>query len=45
VVQYQPHDLPAFFDVAVEKRHLDNLSQKTLDQENRLQVIYRILKD
>jgi len=33
---YQPHELPAFFDIAVEKRHLEHLSKNTLDRENRL---------
>lgn len=42
---FQPHELPAFFDLAIEKRHVDNLGNKTLNKENRLQVIYRILKD
>ena len=42
---YQPHELPAFFDLAIEKRHLEHLGKKTLNQEDRLQVIYRILKD
>ena len=42
---YQPHELPAFFDLAVEKRHVEHLGKRTLDKENRLQVIYRILKD
>lgn len=29
----------------MEKRHVEHLGKKSLDRENRLQVIYRILKD
>ena len=42
---YQHTEEPAFFDLAVEKRHCDHLGKKNLDKESRLQVIYRILKD
>ena len=42
---YQPDQQPAFFDLLVEKRHVDNLAADNLDEESRLQVIYRILKD
>lgn len=42
---YQPSDEPAFFDLAIEKRHVDHLSRKTLDKEHKLQIVYRILKD
>ena len=45
VYGFQPHEAPAYFDLSVEKRHLEHLGKKTLDKENRLQVIYRILKD
>ena len=33
---YQPHDEPAYFDVAVEKRHVEHLHSNKLDRENRL---------
>ena len=33
---FQPHELPAYFDLSVEKRHLEHLGKKTLDRENRL---------
>lgn len=42
---YQPKEEPAFFDLAVEKRHMEHLAKKTLNKEHRLQVVYRILKD
>jgi hypothetical protein len=42
---YRPHNDPAFFDIFVEKEHIDHLANKDLDIESRLQVIYRILKD
>lgn len=42
---YQPEDDPTFFDLYVEKKHVEHLSKKNMSKENRLQVIYRILKD
>jgi hypothetical protein len=33
---YQPHEEPAFFDLHVEKRHIEHLSKKTLDKEGKL---------
>ena len=45
MVVYQPHEQAAFFDILVEKRHVENLSKDRLDEESKLQVIYRILKD
>jgi hypothetical protein len=42
---YQPQEDPAFFDIFVEKEHIDHLANKDLDFESRLQVIYQILKD
>jgi hypothetical protein len=34
-----------FSDLFVEKRHADHLAKPNLDDESRLEVIYRILKD
>ena len=45
VFTYQPTEHPAYFDLAVEKKHVEHLSKKTINNENRLQIIYRILKD
>ena len=36
---------PAFFGVRVERKHVERLSKKDIDEESRLEVIYRILKD
>lgn len=32
-------------NIFIEKRHADQLSKPSLDEESRLEVIYRILKD
>ena len=42
---YQPHEEPAYFDINVEKRHAEHLGKKVLDEESKMQVVYRILKD
>ena len=42
---YQPHEEPAYFDVNVERRHAEHLGKKVLDEESKMQVVYRILKD
>lgn len=42
---WQPHEDPAFFEVLVEKRHAEHLAAKVLDEESKMQVMYRILKD
>lgn len=42
---YRPADDPAFFEIFVEKEHVDHLARKDLDVESKLHVIYRILKD
>ena len=36
---------PAFFNIFVESRHADRLENKDIDEESRMEVIYRILKD
>jgi len=38
-------DDPAFFQIFIEKRHADHLSKKDIDEESRLEVIYRVLKN
>ena len=42
---YQPDDEPAFFNMFVEERHTEHLAKKDTDEESRLQIIYRIMKD
>ena len=42
---YRPRQDPAFFNIFVEKRHADHLANKDLDDESRLEVVYRVLKD
>ena len=42
---YQPDDEPAFFNMFVEERHTEHLANKDTDEESRLQIIYRIMKD
>lgn len=34
-----------FSNIFIEQRHADMLQKRNLDQESRLEVIYRILKD
>jgi len=41
----KPYDDPPFFNIFIEKRHADQLSRMNLDNESRLEVIYRVLKD
>ena len=38
-------DDPAFFNLFIEKRHAEHLAKKDIDEESRLEVIYRVLKD
>jgi hypothetical protein len=42
---YRENDNPAFFNVLIERRHADRLEKKDIDDESRLEVVYRILKD
>ena len=34
-----------FSNILIEQRHANQLSKKNLDDESRLEVIYRVLKD
>ena len=36
---------PACFSILVEQRHAERLESKDLDEESRLEVMYRVLKD
>ena len=36
---------PPFFNIFIEKRHAYMLSKPSLDEESRLEVFYRVLKD
>ena len=42
---YRENETPAFFDILIERRHADRLEKKDIDDESKLEVIYRILKD
>lgn len=44
-VIYKPSMDPAFFNIFLDYRHADRLARKDIDDESRLEVIYRILKD
>jgi len=35
----------AYFNIVVERRHADRLEKKDIDEESKLEVTYRILKD
>ena len=35
----------AYFNILVERRHADRLEKKDIDEESKLEVTYRILKD
>jgi hypothetical protein len=45
IEKYGPKDDPSFFNIFIEKRHADQLQRRNLDEESRLEVIYRVLKD
>jgi hypothetical protein len=42
---WRPSKDPAFFNILIEQRHADRLEKKDIDNESRLEVVYRILKE
>jgi hypothetical protein len=43
--QFRTSQDPLFFNLFVEQRHMEHLERKDIDEESRLEVVYRILKD
>lgn len=44
-VIYRPSEDPSFFNIFVDAKHIEHLAKKDMDDESRLEVIYRVLKD
>jgi len=43
--KYSAYEDPAFFRITLENRHAEQLIRRNLDEESRMEVVYRVLKD